>query len=327
MKSKISLIFNQYADLPEVSSDICQKAKTLEGSIDECLQSIEKNEKVQGTQKAVISDLNNELAIAQDHLKRIEGFSTKCVPDNELKYPQECDELLTVQMTELLEKANYLNAIKAKLLQDSSDLVNLRNFTLEKLYANKCGSATDSSIIDCYSDIGTISKEAVALSGSANQIIYVLQNPKNQTDIEKICDETKETIPLKDEICALDDEDIENEKKINQDFFQPSVDPATRNRAGEDFSNFTKSVLSSVATILTPPPQPTHPYPQNYPIVPPMVPGKHIVSHVMEPALVSGYGIYQNFPGLTSYSPSGAGGGVKPYSTSTSSYFNYPTGP
>ncbi len=326
MKSKMSLIFSQFPKLPETSSESCLKARSLEGPIDECLQSIAKSDQVNPLEKEIINDLNNELAIGHDHIKKLEGFSSKCVPDSDLKYPEECHEMLSLKMADLLEKSNYLNALKTKILQESSDRISLRNFLLEKIYSNKCGSATDSSISNCSADIGNISKEAVALSSEANNIIFVLQNPKSQTDIEKICEETKETIPFKDEICELDDEEIEKEKNVNQDFFQASVDPVTRNRAGEDFSNFTKTLLSSVATAFTPPPQPIRPYTSNYPMVAPLPPAKHIVTQVMEPALMTGYGVYRSHPGLTAYSPSGAGGGARPYTFSTSSYFNYPTG-
>jgi hypothetical protein len=68
-----------------------------------------------------------------------------------------------------------------------------------------------------------------------------------------------------------------------------------------------------------------NPYAQNYPTLPPN-PGKHIVSQVMEPALVTGYGAYRNYPGLTAYSPAGPSGAPVPYTITKSSYFNYPVG-
>jgi hypothetical protein len=328
MKSKLSLIFNQYSDLPEIEQSSCTSAKDLSGPVSECLESIVKNEKIPQPDKNIVEDIQRELEISEDHIKRLNGFITKCVPSSSLVYPSDCDALISTQMADMVAKSQYLNALKAKMLQDSTDLVILRNFTLEKLHSASCMQAGESKISDCYQEIGNISKEALTLSGDAKSIIYVFEKPKEDSDIEKICNETKEIIPFKADICKLNDEDpSQNEKSKNPDNFQASVDPETRNKSGEAFGEFTKSILQTTANFLAPrPPQLPNAYGPNYPMVPPMKPAMDISTQIMAPAIMSGYGSYQSTPGLPPYSSSRAGGSYSPYNFSTSSYFNYPSG-
>lgn len=328
MKSKLSLVFHQYPDLKEIGESACLSAKDLSGPVSPCLTSIIDNEKVPEPDKNIVEDIQHELEIGEDHIKRLDGFITKCIPDSALTYPEECNKLISTEMAKLVAKSQYLTALKSKMMQDSTDLVTLRNFTLAKLHSAKCMQAGDSNISDCYKDIGNISKEAMTLSGDAKSIIYVFQKPKEDSDIEKICLETKESIPYKDVICKLNEEDPgEDEKSKNPDNFQASVDPETRNKAGEAFGEFTKSVFQTAANFLAPrPPQLPNAYGPNYPMVPPMPQAYSISTRIMAPAIMSGYGNYQATPGVSSYSSASAGGSYAPYNFGRSSYFNFPPG-
>ena len=330
MKSKLSLVFHQLPGIYNSNQHKCLNPLESTQAIETCLDNFEKETTDNGL-KSTLGDIKQELKISIDHDKKLDDLIKNCVPTTELNYPPECLDALKDKEVELLEKSNYLNAIKTKMLQDVANDIELRNFALEQLHSSECEEEKkeDTSINNCSADLGDMAKEAVALSKDTSDIVFVLQNPKNQTNIDEICNKETSTTSVTASICTLRPQKKDEDKKVNPDFFQASVDPGSRNRGGEDFSNFAKSALSSLATALTPPPKPMNqpnPYQQNYPMMPPPPQGKYIVSQILEPALYTGYGQYRSHPGLTGYAPSGPSGRAAPYTFSTSSYFNYPVG-
>ncbi len=327
MKSKLSLVLNQYAEYPETGSDACKNAQTLDAPIEDCLKLLINKKELPQLDKAIIKDLSDEFAHGQKYRTQLDQALSKCIPDENLKYPTECDGIITTKLTELIEKANYLNALKAKHYQDNPNLFALRNFALEKLHSGECTTTSDSNITGCDQDIGTISKEAYVLSGQANDILYVLEKPKEDTDIKTICDDKSILIQGKDLLCQLTEKEPQKKtKKENPDYFQAPVDPDTRNSGGEIFGQFAQSLLQTTANFFAPAPVYQNPYTPNYPYLPPTAPAMDISTQIMTPALMTGWGNYRMTPGLPPYSSASVGGTYSPYSFGTSSYFNYPPG-
>lgn len=329
MKSKISLVLSTNAAIPESDSAACMKARVLDGPISDCLDAVIKNDKVPQLQKSILTDLKNEFRYGEQHLFKLSEMLKDCVPDANLNYPPKCDTMVSVQMAELVEKAQYLNALKAKHLQSSPDLIVMRNFALEKLHSSKgCMNAGESTIRECSQDIGPISREALTLTGDAKEILYIFEKPKSDTDIAHVCDEGTEKVSYKDELCDLADEDLKNkEDKINADTFQASVDPETRDNTRDSIIDFGKSLLQNVASAIAPRPQPMMPQAPIFPYVPPGPPAMDISSKIMAPYVSHGYGSYYPTQGLRPYSSVNSNVGTySAYNFGSSSHFNSPVG-
>jgi hypothetical protein len=327
LKSKLSLLLSKHNDLPESTSEKCLQARNLEVPIGECLDLIAKSDNLAQLDKSILSDLKEEFIYGEKQISSLSEQLKSCVPDASLNFAKECEGLITTQLSELMDKAQYLNALKAKHLQSSPDLISFRNYALEKLHSGQCMTSSETNIMECYQDIGPLSKEAVVLASEAKDIIHIFEKPKENTDISKICVESSEKVAFSSELCELaDDDPTKKKKKVNPDTYQASVKPETRNRVTQDYVNFGTSVLQSLAGYMAPQPMMnTNPYTPIFPYTqPPMA--YDISTQIMSPYVMNGFGNYFSTPGLRPYSSLNSSSTFAPYSFSGSSHFNSPVG-
>jgi hypothetical protein len=326
LKSKVSLLLSKHSDIPEASSDKCLQVRNLEVPIEECLDLIAKSDKLSQLDKSIISDLKEEFSYGEKQLSNLSEHQKSCIPDSALTYPKDCEGLISTQLADLMDKAQYLTSLKAKHLQTSPDLISFRNYALEKLHSGQCMNSTESNIMECPPEIGTLPKEAIVLAAETEDIIHIFEKPKESTNISSICVESSEKVPFSSELCELAEDDPKKKKKVNQDTYVASVKPETRNRVAQDYVNFGTSVLQSLAGYMTPQPMMnSNPYAPIYPYTQPPV-AYDISTQIMAPYVMNGFGNYYSTPGLQPYSSLSSSSTFAPYSFSSSSHFNSPVG-
>ena len=331
MKSKLSLVlFNNADKIPEDLKDKCSQAKELSISISECLEPLSKISGLNETQ-AMLNDYNQEFTYGEAHVAKLDELLKDCIPDESLEYPAKCEGMITKNMAALVNKANTLSAMRAKLLLANPGLTVLRNFALEQLESNECMSAGESNIGECSQDVGTISREVVTLSGDAGDVLHLFARSEAETDISGVCAERSEKVPHTDELCVLYEEGLKKKKTSTSTNL---VDNANLNPQGpgngEAIGDFLKSVGLTVANYYRKPPQQynTNPYAPIYPYAPMINQQPQDISQkIMGPYMAAGYGSYSPGPGLRPYSSVNSNVTTYAgYSFGSSSHFNSPVG-
>ena len=330
MKSKLSLVLNQYNDyLPSDVAGICDNARELKGSIADCLTPLKKSKDLKSYEQAAVGDLIAEFKYSENQVTKLDELIKDCIPNEVLMYPAKCEGMISQQMADLVAKSQVLNALKTKHLQASPDLIIFRNFALEKLHSGECMNSGESNIPDCYSDLGNISREAMTLSGDAKDIIFVFEKNKEATSIQQLCLEGEEKVPFKDTLCALMDEDpAKKSKKKNDESYQAPVSPDNGNSAGKAWLDLGGSILNSVAGLMAPR-QTQYNNPYAAPIYPygQMAQPQDIKNQIMDPYVAHGFGNYFPTQGLRPYSSINSNSGTSStYNFSGSSHFNSPVG-
>lgn len=302
MKSKLSLVLHQYsASLPAEVADVCNNARALKGSIEDCLKPLKKSKDLQSFQQAAVDDLITEFKYGQNQVDKLDKMIATCIPQKDLVYPAECEGIVTQQMADLVAKSQVLNALKAKHIQASPDLITFRNFALEKLHSGECMTSGESNVDSCYADLGNISREAITLSGEASDIMYVFEKPKEDTVVQQLCLDSKEDVPFKKALCELKDEDPSKKSgKQRIESFEAPVSPDNNNSMGKALVDLGSSVLNSIAGYMAPPMnQGINPYgPPTFPYT--MPPARDSLDYIK--SSYPSFGSYQLTPGLMPYS-------------------------
>jgi hypothetical protein len=326
MKSKVSLVLDQYkTHLPEDVQEVCSKARELNGSIEDCLSPLKKSKELQSFQKSAVDDLIAELKYGQNHLTKMDELLKDCVPGQDLVYPSKCDEMVTQQLADLVAKSQMLNALKAKHVQSTPDLISFRNFALEKLHSNECMKSEESNL-NCSFDLGEISVNSIVLSKNVNDIIYVFENPLEGTEIGHLCLESEEVVPFKEKLCELLKEDPKKTSNNNDEYEAP-VSPDSGNTTGKALVDLGSSILNSIAGYLAPPQNQINPYGPVFPYSQPMAQPRDISSQIMDPYVSRGYGNYSPTQGLRPYSSISSNVGTSSaYDFGGAKFFNSPVG-
>jgi hypothetical protein len=328
IKSKFSLVMNQYGEhLPDEVAEVCTSARELKGSIEDCLTPLQKSKKLKSFEQAAVIDLIAEFKYGEAQVTKLNDLLKDCIPDQTLVYPAKCEGIVTQQMADLTAKAQVLNTLKAKHLQENADLITFRNFALEKLHSKECMNAEESNITNCYADIGNISREAIVLTKDTNDIIYVFEKPAAPTEVAELCLNSDVKVSFKKDLCKLTEEDP-SKKKTNDDNYEAPVSPdSSGNPVGQALFDLGSSILNSIAGYLAPPVQQVNPYGPVFPYVQPIAQPKDISSQIMDPYLSSGFGNYYPTQGLRPYSSVSSNLGTSSaYDFGGSSHFNSPVG-
>lgn len=331
MKSKLSLILNQYQkQIPADATGNCDKARGLEkDSIAACLTPLSTSKELIGNEQAIVRDYISEFEYSQKQVNRLDDWIANCTPNEKLEFtdPEKCKGILTLDMAELVNKAQVLTALKAKHIQARPDLITFRNFAMEKLHSGQCMNSNDTNI-SCDKDLGSISLEAVALTGNAADIIHVFTKPAADTVIDQLCLDSKEVVPHKAELCELKEEDKPVKKTVNNDDYEAPVSPDGNNNVNQALADLGLSTINSLARMFAPPPQQmASPYgPPAFPYMPPVNQPQDISTRIMGPHLMQGFGSYSTTAGTMPYSSTSGGGTATGYSFGGGSHFNSPTG-
>ena len=331
LKSKLSLVLSQH-NLDGDLKTKCDAVRELAGDVSTCLAPLAKT--LKGTEASKVEDYNLEMKYGQAYVARLAEIQTKCIPNENMELAPECKTLfkgMTDKLASLTEKASVLQALKVKHMQTAPDLINLRNFALQKLLSGECVTEGDADIKECYPDLGTIPREAATLTGEAGEILYVLENPKAEIDIDKICDESEEKVTFKADLCELADEEAKKrnlKSKVNVDNYQATVDPEHRDTSKEGFLAAGQTLLGAIAGMFAPKPQPMiNPYANNMNPYPMMAAPQDISQKIMSPYMARGFGNYYPTPGLRPYSSVSSNVGTySAYDMGTGKIFNSPVG-
>lgn len=330
LKSKLSLVLNQFPPSEDLKAK-CDGVRELGGDVSSCLGPLAKS--LKGTDASVVEDFNLEMKYGQAHVARLTELQNKCIPNEAMEMPSECTALfagITDKVAALTQKASVLGALKVKHMQSSPDLFQLRNFALQKLLSGECVTEGDADIKECYPDIGTIPREAATLTGAAGEIIHVLENPQAEIDIDLICDEGKEKVPFKSDLCELADEEAKKSSKgkVNVDNYNASTEAPSRDTSKEGFLAAGQTLLGAVVGMFAPKPQPMiNPYASNMNPYPMVAQPQDISQKIMGPYLASGFGNYYPTPGLRPYSSVNSNVGTySAYDLGGGKFFNSPVG-
>jgi hypothetical protein len=325
MKSKLSLVLNQYNDfIPAEAADKCLDARALKGSIRECLNPLKTSAGLKSFEQSAVEDLIAEFEYSEKQVAKLDKMISTCIPQKDLTYPAECEGIVTQQMADLVAKAQVLTTLRAKHIQASPDLITFRNFALEKLHSGECMTSGESNISDCYTDLGSISREAITLSGETNDIIYVYKKPKEDTAVTQLCLESVEVVPFKEALCALKDEDPSKKsgKKLLPTYDAP-VSPNDPNSMGKALMDLGSSILGSVAGYMAPPMNRVNPYAQpSFPYT--MPPARDSLDYIK--SSYPNFGSYQLTPGAMPYSSMNSNAASSSYNFGGSTHFNTPVG-
>jgi hypothetical protein len=315
----------------------CQKVSPADYS--RCLHKVAQNPSLFDSQKAHLLSMSEGLEKTQSYLTSLLKTQSECRPDEKGEIKKECAAQVSARVNILSQESEALNALKKKILEESTELMTMRNFAVEKLDSQKCFSLKeDLAVGDCYDQFDTnISKEAFALMNDGINIALVFTRPEAATDISGICQKGEEKIIAKDRLCAfLTDKtsDLVESRDSRKDHeFRAPVKPESGgyNPHKEALLNGATSLLMDLAKTFGPQtPRPANPYPY-YNYQPSN--GKPMMSisdSILFDARVQGaHGLYRPTPGVQPYSPSGNLGTYTPLhntSGTASTYFSAPGG-
>lgn len=330
LKSKLSLVLHKYAPPADLKAK-CDEVRELGGDVSTCLGPLAKT--LKGTEASIVEDFNLEMKYGQAHVARLADLQARCIPNEKMELHSDCETLfkgITDKMANLTEKANVLQALKVKHMQLSPDRISLRNFALQKLLSGECVTEGDADIGECYPDLGTIPREAATLTGNAGEILFVLENPKAEIDIDRICDESEEKVTYKKDLCDLAEEEAKKSAKgkVNVDSYNAPTDPAHRDTSKEGFLAAGQTLLGAIAGMFAPKPQPMiNPYMNNMNPYPMMAQPQDISQKIMGPYMARGFGNYYPTPGLRPYSSVNSNVGTfSAYDVGGGKFFNSPVG-
>ncbi len=331
LKSKLSVVlFEHSAKIPVENQQACLAARTLSTPIADCLAPLTSDANSDRTSRAIVTDLEKELTLGEKHLAEINKLMSICVPDQELKMPAECESAVTAKQADLIPQIQFLNAMKIYLLKGKDDRIKLYNYALAQLREKGCGKIEKTDVLNCYQDVGSISKEAVALSGAATDIIHILAKPDDETDITELCkkeDEKKDLTYLK-RLCEIDEAGNQPAAPApkNPDDVEASTDPGSRNPMSEAWRDLALLGAQTLGQMFAPPPEVgPNPYGPIYPPVNLGAPKGDIYDQLAAPYVKSGMTSYTPGLGLSPYGAGGAGSSVN-YDFGGSSMFNRPPG-
>lgn len=325
MKSKLSIVmFEQAENIDQAHKEVCKEATTLSKPVKDCLDHLVNNKSLQSLEQAQIKDIMDELTYGENHLKLLSSLEKSCVLSDKLEIPQGCFEQLNKKQAELLEKSLALNALKAKMLEDSDKLIAMRNFALEQFQGQEC-TAAELSEVRC-DGVSAISQQAVFLGEDVLGITLSYIPKEEGTDISGYCKE-KEQKTYEEKLCAfLEDEEEDNPMpKLASDI--PTSPEQYRNPSAEAAMNVGGSLLGLLGQIMAQNRHPPNPYPMypmgNYPTTPVL----SISDSLLYPQASRGFGYYSPTPGAMPYSAFGKGmSSSASYNFGSASYFNKSVG-
>jgi hypothetical protein len=327
MKSKLALIIH---DVPK-AKELCQSAWNDQGSISDCLTGLVQDKSIPASKRAHIDDMIYEFKYGENHVEKLNKLISECIPSKEMEMPPGCFGELAENVTRMQEKSIVLNALRAKMLEDSANLLTLRNFAVEKYQSQNCGIQMESSLLGCYDDLGAISKEAVVLAEAGLDLAVVYAMPDKGTNISELCDDENIKIYKKDRLCSFEDDPVADHLPAKKDAhsFNAPVDPESRNTTRQAILETAGNLIGSFGQMLGAAnmQRPPNPYPM-YPYNPyPSRPTLSISDSLILPAAMKGYGQYAPTPGLMPYSSINRGPSTyAPYGSSSSSHFGAPVG-
>jgi hypothetical protein len=331
LKSKLSVVlFEHSSKIPKEGQKACLDARTLSKPIAECLKPLTSEANKEQHSRAIVSDLEKELTLGEKHLGEVNKLIEICVPDQDLKMPPECEPAVTAKEADLIPQIQFLNAMKIYLLKGKDDTIKLYNYALAQMREKGCGKIEKTDVLNCYQDVGNISKEAVALSGAATDIIHILAKPDDEADISELCDkedEKKDLTYLK-RLCEIDEANNKpnGPEPRNPDDIEASTDPGGRNPMSEAWRDLALLGAQTLGQMLAPPIEAgPNPYGPIYPPVNLGAPKGDIYDQLAAPYINSGMTNYTPGLGLSPYGAGGAGNSVN-YDFGGSSMFNRPPG-
>lgn len=330
LKSKLFLVLKQVegntSETAKQAKQACDNSQALAPEIENCFKALMDIKELESSQRNAIKDLKDEFVYGQNQVKNLDDLISSCIPDQDLNFAdeQKCEGVVSNRMIELEQKASILSNLKLKVAAAAPQIMIFRNYAIEKLMANECLKPEETNIPNCYENIGTISREAVALTDSVNKVIYVYDKPAQATQVDQLCKQEHkgtpeapvEHVPYKQDLCRWKIKDTtQKANSIQKELYDAPVSPEKQRPSTlQNLTTLGKNLLNTFMparppqAAFNPYPSPS-PYALNYPGL------LHPYQQVMVPAVQTGFGNYQNLTGS-----SGA------YAFGGSSHFNAPFG-
>src|SRR5690606_9576455 len=105
--------------------------RNLSIKVEECLEPLSQVSGIENLDAAILKDYAEEFKYGETHLSKLDELLKDSVPNDDMVYPSKCDGIITRNKAEFIEKAQYLQALRAKLYSASPELIQLRNFAME----------------------------------------------------------------------------------------------------------------------------------------------------------------------------------------------------
>lgn len=280
MKSKISMVLHHFKD--SILNDVCSKALDITSdNFSECFTSIA-NHPLNKTKRheVAIKGLIENLKDGFHHLNRLDT----CVPDEKGAFSSDCDKLMSQNLEELTGKAAQLKELRNQIYTQKPHMQKFKDFAMSKVVALGCMTQDNSNIsAGCSNDLGSISRELLALTDSASQITYLVSPPQKDLEISQLCSEDETTFAGREVICQTSTPRTERKpaEKINPlaEGKKTSVNPdIKRTTVGGALVNagLAQTGAQLMRSVFMPtPPMPINQFPMYNPrnqVAPPMAP-------------------------------------------------------
>jgi hypothetical protein len=334
LKSKLSVVLNELKGSNPPPPAACAQTRALTNNGEECLNALAASLPRGSAQQKSAENILIELKRGQEQIGRLDKIITECTPpENSVMVPDKCFDNIDAglkKLDQLDAKSKELAAHRAKILEKSEGLMTSRDLAIHTLMAKQC-MTTDKIKIQCDQEIGSISREAVALSDAAGEIVMMWDKPADdKTDVAALCKTPKDGAKHMDEICKIaqsKDPEKASEAVANKDhYLAPTEAPGNRS-SGQGWADLLGGLAQAAGTLLTPNQQPMNPYATMFPYTPMVGQPRDIKNQIMDPYMVTGFGSYSSTPGLRPYSSVNSNVGTSSaYSFGSSTFFNSPVG-
>lgn len=333
LKSKLSVVLNELkGNIPANAEAACTQTRALANNGEDCLKALSKNLTLGSDQQKMADNILVELKRGQDQIRKLDQVMKDCAVTEEMNLSKECLDFVNdsalEQLTVLEEKSKELSAHRAKILEKSASLMVSRDLAIHTLVTKEC--MTQNTIkIQCDQDIGNISREAVALSDAAGEIVMLWDKPAVETNVPELCKTPLDGAKHMEEICkiALAKESEKVAPTANKDHFMSSTEAPGARSSGQGWADLLGGLAQAAGTLLTPNQQMMNPYASMFPYTPQVGQPRDIKNQIMDPYMVSGFGNYSSTPGLRPYSSVNSNvGASSAYSFGSSTFFNSPVG-
>lgn len=333
LKSKLSVVLNELKTSNPPPPEACKQTRALANDGKECLDALAKSLPLGSAQQKSVENILIELKRGQDQIAKLDQLMLDCEPAKDsVEVPDKCFNSLDAglkKLTELEAKSKELAAHRAKILDKSAGLMLSRDLAVRTLMAKEC-MKNDTIKILCDEEIGSISREAIALSDATGEIVMMWDKPvDDKTNVPELCKTPVDGAKHMVEICKIA-QAKEPEKAapvVNNDHYIAPTEAPSGRSAGQGWADLLGGLAQAAGTLLTPNQQMMNPYASMFPYTPMVGQPRDIKNQIMDPYMVTGFGSYSATPGLRPYSSVNSNVGTSSaYSFGNSSFFNSPVG-